>query len=60
MKIKEKKQLLIKLIELSLHLGEDISGMVGKPLNCFDWEKVKQLIAKKTFYKQSLEELDRV
>lgn len=47
MKTKEKKALLARLIELSVHLGEDITGLIAKPLSYFDWEKVKSVVEAK-------------
>jgi len=47
MKPKEKLQLLARLIELSVQLGEDIRPIIGKPLSYFDWDKVAMNVSKK-------------
>jgi len=47
MKTKEKLQILARLIEFSVQLGEDITPIIGKPLSYFDWDKVSQNVAKK-------------
>lgn len=44
---KKKTQLLARLIELSVQLGEDISPLIGKPLSYFDWDKVSANVEKK-------------
>lgn len=43
----EKKRLLIKLIELLVMGGYDISHLVGKPLNYFDFYKIDTIIIPK-------------
>jgi hypothetical protein len=44
MKPKDKKRLLITLIELEVFLGYDISNLVGKQLSQFNWDGVMNVI----------------
>ena len=54
MKPKEKRQLLVDLIELHVRYGYDITPFVGRPLSYFDYNKVKESI--KEFKKDHNEE----
>jgi hypothetical protein len=40
----EKKKLLSELVWLMVYTGYDISSLMGKPLNFFDYDKVKEHI----------------
>jgi len=42
--LKEKKQLLARLIELHILTGYSIIGFIGKPLSYFDFDKVNYQI----------------
>jgi hypothetical protein len=42
----EKRKLLVKLVELMLYTGYDISDLMGRPLSYFDFEKIKVAIKK--------------
>ena len=52
MKTAEKKQLIANVIEKLVLNGYDITPSIGKPLNYFDYEKVKKLLDEDKFYKE--------
>ena len=52
MKTTEKKQLIANVIEKLVLNGYDITPFIGKPLNYFDYEKVKKLLDEDKFYKE--------
>ena len=52
MKTAEKKQLIANVIEKLVLNGYDITPFIGKPLNYFDYEKVKKLLDEDKFYKE--------
>ena len=52
MKTAEKKQLIKEVIEKLVLNGYDITPFIGKPLNYFDYEKVKKLLDEDKFYKE--------
>lgn len=41
----QKKKMLVKLIELSVQAGHDITPLVGRPLSYFNWEAVEGAVA---------------
>lgn len=47
MNIKEKKALLVRLIELSVYLGEDITDLIIHPLAYYDFDKVALVVSAK-------------
>ena len=48
----EKKQLIASVIEKLVLHGYDITPFIGKPLNYFNYEKVKKLLEEDKFYKE--------
>ena len=52
MKTAEKKQLIANVIEKLVLNGYDITPFIGKPLNYFDYKKVKKLLDEDKFYKE--------
>lgn len=46
MKQKEKRILLARMVELYVHCGYDISGIVGQPLSYFNWELVEETVTR--------------
>lgn len=51
MKAKEKKQLIAQLIKKYVQNGLDIENFIGKPLSCFDEEKIITLLENKYLFK---------
>lgn len=52
---KEKKQLIVRLIELHYQLCYDFTDLIAKPLSYFDYEKVKIAIQK---FEKELEQIN--
>ena len=50
MKTQEKKQLIASVIEKLVLNGYDITPFIGKPLNYFNYDKVKKLLDEDKFY----------
>ena len=46
MDIKEKKKLIVQLIELKIYCGYDVSDLIFKPSTYFDYDGVKKVILK--------------
>ena len=46
MDLKERKKLIVQLIELKIYCGYDITNLIFKPSTYFDFEKVKISISK--------------
>jgi hypothetical protein len=46
-KLSDKRILLIRLIEIELQLGYDISDLVGYPLSSFNWDGIADTLEKR-------------
>jgi cell division protein FtsB len=55
MVLKDKKKLIVKLTELMLYCGYDITDLIFKPSTYYDYDKVKVSIAKYTKEKKQID-----